>query len=283
MTFSRYDGTKTPVSKLQEYCQKCGKSAQFMLTGEEGMPHAPRFKYTCQVDGFVAEGEAGNKKKAKHNAAQMVLDLLKVQTPPVSAPPSIPKVTRFQIPKQVEFKEANPIGSLQELAVSRGWGAPEYKLVRESGPPHNKEFVITCTVNNIDQSGTAATKKSSKKLAATNMFMLLQKTSMDRTVAGFDECKDINQTPALRNGTKDRQKDEMVDPIDRLEKLAKEIIFEVKYIDSDRKTISGLCQSLILLCMKKPVFVHGIGKSIQESRNDAARNGVRYLEVFEAN
>ena len=36
---------KTPISTLQEYCQKIGKSPQYDLTALEGRAHQPQFVY----------------------------------------------------------------------------------------------------------------------------------------------------------------------------------------------------------------------------------------------
>jgi ribonuclease-3 len=51
---------------------------------------------------------------------------------------------------------------LQELTQARGWGLPEYRLIREEGPEHEKTFTVECRL----ESGTAATASGpSKKIA----------------------------------------------------------------------------------------------------------------------
>lgn len=67
---------KTPISTLQEYCQKIGKSPQYDLTALEGRAHQPQFVYRCTVGDVVASGQGGSKKLAKHAAAEAVLKVL---------------------------------------------------------------------------------------------------------------------------------------------------------------------------------------------------------------
>merc|ERR1719466_229106 len=68
--------SKTPISTLQEYCQKLGKTPQYDLICSEGRAHQPQFVYTCKVGEFTSTGKGGSKKQAKHEAAQKVLQAL---------------------------------------------------------------------------------------------------------------------------------------------------------------------------------------------------------------
>ena len=74
--------SKTPISTLQEYCQKLGKTPQYDLICSEGRAHQPQFVYTCKVGEFTSEGKGGSKKQAKHEAAQKVLQALTQQLAP---------------------------------------------------------------------------------------------------------------------------------------------------------------------------------------------------------
>jgi ribonuclease-3 len=52
---------------------------------------------------------------------------------------------------EVEIKAVGPLkdakSSLQELVQSKGYPAPKYQVAEESGPDHNKKFVIEVMVN----------------------------------------------------------------------------------------------------------------------------------------
>jgi hypothetical protein len=40
----------------------------------------------------------------------------------------------------------NPIGTLQEMCMSRRWPPPGYEMVNEEGLPHERLFTIACVV-----------------------------------------------------------------------------------------------------------------------------------------
>lgn len=48
----------------------------------------------------------------------------------------------------------NPVGELQELVTCMGWRKPEYEALEESGPPHNRRFVISVSVDKYKEQGT---------------------------------------------------------------------------------------------------------------------------------
>ena len=47
---------ETPISTLQEYCRKLGKTPQYDLTALEGKGHQPLFVYRCMVGDISASG-----------------------------------------------------------------------------------------------------------------------------------------------------------------------------------------------------------------------------------
>jgi ribonuclease-3 len=60
-------------------------------------------------------------------------------------------------PVQVDAKTR-----LQELAQARGWSLPEYRLVGEDGPDHEKTFRVECR---LEQGSAATASGPSKKVA----------------------------------------------------------------------------------------------------------------------
>nr|1DI2_A Chain A, DOUBLE STRANDED RNA BINDING PROTEIN A [Xenopus laevis]1DI2_B Chain B, DOUBLE STRANDED RNA BINDING PROTEIN A [Xenopus laevis] len=63
-----------------------------------------------------------------------------------------------------------PVGSLQELAVQKGWRLPEYTVAQESGPPHKREFTITCRVETFVETGSGTSKQVAKRVAAEKLL-----------------------------------------------------------------------------------------------------------------
>jgi ribonuclease-3 len=56
---------------------------------------------------------------------------------------------------------------LQELAQARGWPLPEYRIVEEAGPDHDKTFVCEVRVEGREAGrGTGRSKKESQQRAA---------------------------------------------------------------------------------------------------------------------
>jgi ribonuclease-3 len=53
-------------------------------------------------------------------------------------------------------------GRLQELAQAEAWGLPDYRLIAETGPDHEKRFTVECWVNG---SRVGVAEAGSKKIA----------------------------------------------------------------------------------------------------------------------
>lgn len=77
---------------------------------------------------------------------------------------------------EVEIKAGGPLkdakSSLQEFVQSKGFPAPKYQVVSESGPDHNKKFVIEVMVNGKSWgSGEGKSKSSAEQEAARQVLM----------------------------------------------------------------------------------------------------------------
>ncbi len=67
---------------------------------------------------------------------------------------------------------------LLEMAQSKGWGIPIYQIVHESGPDHNKQFVVRVNVNKRwIAKGMGSSKKKAEQLAARNALKKLENGS----------------------------------------------------------------------------------------------------------
>jgi len=73
---------------------------------------------------------------------------------------------------------------LLEFAQSKSWGAPKYKTVKESGPDHHKEFVVSVEVKqDVFGSGSGFSKKSAEQKAA--------KAALLKLSGEFSEIKNL--------------------------------------------------------------------------------------------
>ncbi|KAM9852095.1 double-stranded RNA-specific adenosine deaminase [Aulostomus maculatus] len=159
-------GGKNPVSVLMEYSQRSGNPIEFIITGQAGPPHDPRFMYRVKVgESLFAEASAPSKKAARQLAAEEAvkelmadgrLQLNKPQLPLGSSSdsdgsgttcPSLPPLTADELRAAheagvgdlINHLNNNAVSGLLEYARARGFAA-EIRLVGQSGPPHEPKF-----------------------------------------------------------------------------------------------------------------------------------------------
>ena len=69
----------------------------------------------------------------------------------------------------------DPKSALQALLASRGMPEPEYRLLKEEGPPHGRLFTVAVLTDSRELSqGTGRTKKSAQQQAARQALQILQ-------------------------------------------------------------------------------------------------------------
>ncbi|XP_025739291.1 RISC-loading complex subunit TARBP2 isoform X1 [Callorhinus ursinus] len=203
---------KTPISLLQEYGTRIGKTPVYDLLKAEGQAHQPNFTFRVTVGDTSCTGQGPSKKAAKHKAAEVALKHLKggsmlepaledsssfspldsslpedipvfttaaAATPGPSAVPTRSPPMEVQPPVSPQQSECNPVGALQELVVQKGWRLPEYTVTQESGPAHRKEFTMTCRVERFIEIGSGTSKKLAKRNAAAKMLLRVHTVPLD--------------------------------------------------------------------------------------------------------
>lgn len=85
----------------------------------------------------------------------------------------------------------NPIGWLQELCMNRRWPPPCYETEEEVGLPHERQFTIACLVATYRETGRGKSKKVAKRLAAQQMWTLLQDLPADVDGNGGEEVSEF--------------------------------------------------------------------------------------------
>uniref|UniRef100_A0A8C2WHC2 Adenosine deaminase RNA specific n=1 Tax=Cyclopterus lumpus TaxID=8103 RepID=A0A8C2WHC2_CYCLU len=155
-------GGKNPVSVLMEYSQRSGNPIEFIVTGQAGPPHDPRFMYRVKVgENLFTEASAPSKKAARQLAAEEAvkelmadgrLQLNKVRNDSdasgtATTCPSLPPLTADELRAAheagvgdlINHLNNNAVSGLLEYARARGFAA-EIRLVGQSGPPHEPKF-----------------------------------------------------------------------------------------------------------------------------------------------
>ncbi|XP_071990748.1 RISC-loading complex subunit TARBP2 isoform X2 [Engystomops pustulosus] len=205
---------KTPISLLQEYGTRVGKTPVYDLLKAEGQAHQPNFTFRVSVGDINCTGQGPSKKAAKHKAAEVALSLLKggdmlakiieenstaytaeppkeviIKTEAVSPPPPTSRNHSIDMktPLTAQQSECNPVGALQELVVQKGWRLPEYTVTQESGPAHRKEFTMTCRVERFLEIGSGTSKKLAKRNAAAKMLLQIHRVPTDHRENGEPE------------------------------------------------------------------------------------------------
>ncbi|EMP30223.1 RISC-loading complex subunit TARBP2 [Chelonia mydas] len=173
---------KTPISLLQEYGTRIGKTPVYDLLKAEGQAHQPNFTFRVTVGDISCTGQGPSKKAAKHKAAEVALKLLKGgnMLEPAASEESRSSPMEVKSPVSPQQSECNPVGALQELVVQKGWRLPEYTVTQESGPAHRKEFTMTCRVERFIEIGSGTSKKLAKRNAAAKMLVRIHNVPMDQ-------------------------------------------------------------------------------------------------------
>ncbi|PAF48804.1 ribonuclease III [Helicobacter sp. 13S00401-1] len=132
---------------------------------------------------FISEAEEANGGRSKPSliadALEAVLGAIFVE----SGFDKAFKVFRFLFPKDLESHYKNSgfddyKGALQELTQKLFEQTPEYVVLEESGPDHNKTFTVEVRCNSLPQGKARAnTKKKAEQLAAKVAFDKLKSTS----------------------------------------------------------------------------------------------------------
>ncbi|KAM9251818.1 double-stranded RNA-specific adenosine deaminase isoform 3-T4 [Cariama cristata] len=181
---------KHPISILMEYGQKSGNTVEFQLLSQEGPPHDPRFSYCVKMGDQIFPAVVGNSKKgAKQMAAEVAVKILSGESVPHVLPeqpvvkphgdqsmhscgpwiatPDESKVAKAKgVGELIKYLNVNPVSGLLEYARSNGFAA-EFKLIDQSGPPHDPKFVYQAKVGGRwFPAVTAHNKKQGKQEAA---------------------------------------------------------------------------------------------------------------------
>ncbi|KAF7995671.1 hypothetical protein HCN44_006778 [Aphidius gifuensis] len=191
-----------PISLLHEMCaKKAMKEPKWTLTqcSTNSCGSIPVFTYEVEVAelNLKATGTANKKKTAKHTAAQNMLLLI---TTKIDEKTLAKKIAKPSIISETFFE--NFVGSLQRLCGINRWKTPHYTVPKQTGPPHCRAFICSCTVfikhpggkiDEIKSEGIGISMKLSKQEAAKNMRKILIEKEPDCEDPERDLTKEENE------------------------------------------------------------------------------------------
>ncbi|KAM8857481.1 interferon-inducible double-stranded RNA-dependent protein kinase activator A homolog [Synchiropus picturatus] len=272
---------KTPIQILHEYGVKSGKFPEFLMESAEGEAHQPRFIYRVTIGGVSCTGEGSSKKAAKQAAAEAAMRSLQINPETLGR-----RCVKPDPGGGAAENPPNSVGTLQELAMQRGWRVPEYTVVAEAGPPHMRHFTVSCRLESLLETATGNSKKAAKKTAADNMVAKLQSLSGGSVITWTPttdvtleklKCSTAEKMALLRRSPLSIPN---TDYIQVMLELSAEQGFRVTYIDIDELTVNGQYQCLAELATSPVTVCYGTGISRGNAQNAAAHHALQYIKVM---
>ncbi|XP_075384712.1 double-stranded RNA-binding protein Staufen homolog 1 isoform X3 [Tenrec ecaudatus] len=281
-TGPEYGQGMNPISRLAQIQQaKKEKEPEYLLLTERGLPRRREFVMQVKVGNHTAEGAGTNKKVAKRNAAENMLEILGFKVPqaqpakpalrseektPVKRPGDGRKVT-FLEPgsadengashKEDEFRmpylshQQLPAGILPmvpEVAQAVGVSQGHHTKDHARAPPNPAKATVTAMIaRELLYGGTSPTAE----------------TVVKNTISSGH----VSHGPLMR-------------PSEQLQYLSRVQGFQVEYKDFPKNNKNEFV-SLINCSSQPPLISHGIGKDVESCHDMAAMNILKLLSELD--
>ncbi|XP_012827228.2 double-stranded RNA-binding protein Staufen homolog 1 isoform X3 [Xenopus tropicalis] len=281
-TSPEYGQGMNPISRLAQIQQaKKDKEPEYILITERGLPRRREFVMQVKVGNHSAEGMGTNKKVAKRNAAENMLELLGFKVPPPPPKPALKTEEKLPLKKpgdgrKVTFYEPGsgedtsnnnkddefrmPFHSHQQLPAGILPMVPEVaQAVGVNQGLHTKEF------NRVAPNPAKAT--------VTAMI------ARELLYAGISPTADTilknnnNAAGLVLHGPFTR-------PSEQLNYLSRVQGVEVEYKDFPKNNKNEFV-SLINCSSQPPLISHGIGKDVESCHDMAALNILKLLSELD--
>ncbi|NWJ06776.1 TRBP2 protein, partial [Crypturellus undulatus] len=199
---------KTPISLLQEYGTRIGRTPGYDLLKAEGQAHQPNFTFRVTVGHVSCTGVSLSLTAVavaircpQRPVGDLALPVLGVTVTVPALPHTYPppctstRVSPQALPTTYLYTYPHVSARIrtrvpQELVVQKGWRLPEYTVTQESGPAHRKEFTMTCRVERFVEIGSGTSKKLAKRNAAAKMLVRIHNVPMEPREGSEAEADD---------------------------------------------------------------------------------------------
>ncbi|XP_032950770.1 double-stranded RNA-binding protein Staufen homolog 1 isoform X2 [Rhinolophus ferrumequinum] len=277
-----YGQVMNPISRLAQIQQaKKEKEPEYMLLTERGLPRRREFVMQVKVGNHTAEGTGTNKKVAKRNAAENMLEILGFKVPqaqptkpalkseektPIKKPGDGRKVTFFEPgsgdengPSNKEDEFRMPYLSHQQLPAGILPMVPEVaQAVGVSQGHHTKDF----------------TRVAPNPAKATVTAMIARELLYGGTSPTAETILKNNMSSGhVPHGPLTR-------PSEQLDYLSRVQGFQVEYKDFPKNNKNEFV-SLINCSSQPPLISHGIGKDVESCHDMAALNILKLLSELD--
>ncbi|NWY65150.1 STAU1 protein, partial [Erithacus rubecula] len=278
-TSPEYGQGMNPISRLAQIQQaKKEKEPEYMLVTERGLPRRREFVMQVKVGVHTAEGMGTNKKVAKRNAAENMLEILGFKVPqpqppkpalkteektPVKKPGDGRKVTFFE-PGSEETSASNkedefrmPYLSHQQLPAGILPMVPEVaQAVGANQGHHTKEF----------------SRAAANPAKATVTAMIARELLYGGTSPTAETILQGSSSPGPHGP--------LARPSEQLDYLASAQGIQVEYKDFPKNNKNEFV-SLINCSSQPPLISHGIGKDVESCHDMAALNILKLLSELD--
>ncbi|KAL8575957.1 hypothetical protein ACOMHN_051975 [Nucella lapillus] len=238
-----------------------------------GRPPRP-FYVMLKVGSREFIGEGPTRQLARHNAAAKALKVL--GNLPV---PSDGSKAKDEQEEESEDAMKSEISLVHEIALKRNLPVA-FEVVRESGPPHMKNFVTKCLVGDLVTEAEGNSKKLSKKRAAEMMLEELRKLPCLPTVLKA-KLKPNSNKKKNRNIIKVQKADPGygvgVNPISRL--------IQIMQAQKKKEPVYNLVaekglprrREFVMQCQVEEHLAEGVGPNKKLAKRSAAENMLQML------
>ncbi|XP_053814452.1 double-stranded RNA-binding protein Staufen homolog 1 isoform X4 [Vidua chalybeata] len=280
-TSPEYGQGMNPISRLAQIQQaKKEKEPEYMLITERGLPRRREFVMQVKVGVHTAEGMGTNKKVAKRNAAENMLEILGFKVPqpqppkpalkteektPVKKPGDGRKVTFFE-PGSEETSASNkedefrmPYLSHQQLPAGILPMVPEVaQAVGANQGHHTKEF---------SQAAPNPAKATVTAMIARELLYGGTSPTAETILKSSNSSGHFPHGPLTR-------------PSEQLDYLSNVQGIQVEYKDFPKNNKNEFV-SLINCSSQPPLISHGIGKDVESCHDMAALNILKLLSELD--
>ncbi|XP_063814959.1 double-stranded RNA-binding protein Staufen homolog 1 [Pseudophryne corroboree] len=280
-TSPEYGQGMNPISRLAQIQQaKKDKEPEYILITERGLPRRREFVMQVKIGNLTAEGMGTNKKVAKRNAAENMLEILGFKIPlpppkpalkteektPVKKPGDGRKVTFYE-PGSAEDTVNNnkddefrmPYHSHQQLPAGILPMVPEVaQAVGANQGLHTKEF------NRVAPNPAIATVTA---MIARELLYAGNSPTADAILKSNNTSAHVLHAPLAR-------------PSEQLHYLSSVQGIQVEYKDFPKNNKNEFV-SLINCSFQPPLISHGVGKDVESCHDMAALNILKLLSEMD--
>ncbi|XP_078275183.1 double-stranded RNA-binding protein Staufen homolog 1 isoform X7 [Rhinoraja longicauda] len=282
-TSPEYGQGMNPISRLAQIQQaKKEKEPEYTLMVERGLPRLREFVMRVKVGGQITEGMGPNKKVAKRNAAEKMLELLGFKVPQPQPPkpalktdekPTLKepvkgrKVTFFEPNSSMEDTAAGKDGSMR-LEDEFRMPYPSHQQLPAGILPMVPEVAQAVGVNQGHH-----TKDFNRPAVNPAMTTITAMIARELLYGGTSLTAEtvLKNNPAAR-----KPQNTLTRPSEQLEFLANVQALQVEYKDFPKNNKNEYV-SLINCSSQPPLISHGIGKDVESCHDMAALNILKLL------